>query len=213
VVSKAAFELTARRGPRTQRIAAGAGYVVTELAKEALYYAGAFGATVLTDAVSSSEALVFLAGTNLGAAAYEYGLARVTRRMLRRPRCASLDTDWVPREYLADCYLPANLEELERWRTRDPAAHDWRPFVRYTLECEGLRAPTDEDVTRREELTRSKITRLLQVDPRRPVPLDQRYATVISAYLAGDKRFPSPNVDERDLRRRSGVRVTSGHGH
>ena len=142
--------------------------------------------------------------------------------------------------HLAD-YLPANLEEIERWRTRDPAAHDWREFVRYTLECEGLAAPTEDDVTRREELTRSKITRLLQVDARRPVPLDRRYATVISAYcadsatddramwetlmaniadlvapgglfitaalrrcrsyLVGDKRFPSANVDEHDLRR------------
>ena len=238
VVSKAAFELTGRRGERAQRIAAAAGYVATELAKEAPYYAGAFGAAVLTDAVSSSDALLFLAGANLGAAAYEYVLARMTRRLLDRPQCSSFDTDWVPREYLADYYrvlepderetiaffadamkeapageavlvfgtgptlhhvflaapkaseihladyLPANLEEIERWRTRDPAAHDWRDFVRYTLECEGLTAPTDEDITRREELTRSKITRLLQVDARRPVPLDQRYATVISAYCA-----------------------------
>lgn len=295
VVSKAAFELTGRRGPRTQRVAAGAGYLATELAKEAPYYAGAFGAAVLTDAISSSDALVFLAGANLGAAAYEYVLAGLTRRLLRRRRCASFDTDWVPQEYLADYYrvvepderatiaffaeamkeapagdavlifgtgptlhhvflaapkaseihladyLPANLEEIERWRRRDPAAHDWRAFVRYTLECEGLSVPTDEDVTRREELTRSKITRLLQVDARRPVPLEQRYATVISAYcadsatddraawttlmanitglvgpgglfltaalrrcrsyLVGDKRFPSANVDEHDLRR------------
>ena len=142
--------------------------------------------------------------------------------------------------HLAD-YLPANLAEIERWRTRDPAAHDWRAFIRYTLECEGLAAPTDADVTRREELTRAKITRLLQVDARRAVPLDRRYATVISAYcadsatddratwetlmtnitalvgpgglfitaalrrcrsyLVGDKRFPSANVDEHDLRR------------
>jgi NNMT/PNMT/TEMT family len=237
MLSKAAFELTRRRPPRTQRIAAGAGYVATELAKEAPYYAGAFGAAALTDAISSTDALLFLAGANLGAAAYEYGLAGLTRALLRRPRCASFDNDWVPRAYLADdrvvepderetiayfadamkCapngeavlvigtgptlhhvffaapkaselhladYLPANLAEIERWRTRDPAAHDWRAFVRYTLECEGLRDPTDEDISRREELARSKITRLLQVDARRPIPLDQRYATVISAYCA-----------------------------
>jgi hypothetical protein len=294
VLSKAAFELTRRRGPRTQRMAASAGYVATELAKEAPYYAGAFGAALLTDAVSSNEALLFLAGANLGAAAYEYGLAGLTRRLLRRPPTASFDTDWVPGEYLADYYrvvepderetiayfvevmkeapagepilvfgtgptlhhvflaaphaseihladyLQENLGELERWRAGDPSAHDWREFVRYTLECEGLAAPTDEDVARREELTRGRITRLLQVDARRPVPLD-RYATVISAYCAdsatddrstwerlmanitdlvepdglfvtaalrrcrsyvvGDKRFPSANVDEHDLRR------------
>ena len=237
VLSKAGYELAGRRGARTQRLAAGAGYVATELAKEAPYYAGAFGAAVLTDAVSSNEALLFLAGANLGAAAYEYLLARVTRRLLR-PRPASFDTDWVPQDYLADYYsavepderetiafftdamedapagepvlvfgtgptlhhvflaapkaseihladyLPANLDEIERWRRRDPGAHDWSEFVRYTLECEGVLAPTDEEVVRREELTRSKITRLLQVDARRPVPLGRRYATVISAYCA-----------------------------
>jgi hypothetical protein len=295
VLSKAAFELTRRRAARTQMVAAGAGYVATELAKEAPYYAGAFGAAVLTDAVSSNDALVFLAGANLGAAVYEYALARLTRRALRRPRCASFDTDWVPQDYLADYYrvvepderetiaffaeavkdaeageavlvfgtgptlhhvflaapraseihladyLPANLEEIERWLIRDPTAHDWSAFVRYTLECEGVESPTDEDVSRREELTRSRITRLLEVDARRPVPLDRRYATVISAYcadsatddratwetlmanivdlvgpdglfitsalrrcrsyLVGEKRFPSANVDEHDLRR------------
>lgn len=82
LLSKAAFELTRRRAPRRQRFAAGAGYVATELAKEAPYYAGAFGAAALTDAVSSNDALVFLAGTNLGAAAYEYLLACLTRRLL-----------------------------------------------------------------------------------------------------------------------------------
>ena len=277
-----------------QRIAAAAGYVATELAEEAPYYAGAFGAAALTDLVSSTDALLFLAGANVGAAAYEYGLARLTRALLRRRRYASFDTDWVPRDYLADYYsvvepdeqetiayfvdamkeaesgrpvlffgtgptlhhvflaapraseihladyLPANLEEIERWRARDPAAHDWRAFVRYTLECEGVVDPSGEDITRREDLTRSKITRLLEVDGRRPVPLDQAYATVISAYCAdsatddrdtwetfmanitalvgpgglfltaalrrcrayvvGDKRFPSANVDEHDVR-------------
>jgi NNMT/PNMT/TEMT family len=293
-LSKAAFELVRRRGARAQRIAAAAGYVATELAKEAPYYAGAFGAAALTDSVSSTDALLFLAGANLGAGAYEYGLARLTRGLLVRRRYASFDTDWVPREYLADYYslvepderqtiaffvdamkeaepgrpvlffgtgptlhhvflaapraseihladyLPANLGEIERWRARDPAAHDWRAFVRYTLECEGVADPSEEDVARREELTRSKITRLLEVDGRRPVPVDQAYATVISAYCAdsatddratwetfmanitalvgpgglfltaalrrctayvvGDKRFPSANVDEHDMR-------------
>jgi hypothetical protein len=52
VLSKAAFEFTARRGPSVQRIAAGTGYVATEIAKEAPYYAGAFGAAVLTDSIS-----------------------------------------------------------------------------------------------------------------------------------------------------------------
>ena len=57
--------------------------MATELAKEAPYYAGAFGAVLVSDSVSSNDALIFLAGANLGAAGYEYGLARLTRLVLR----------------------------------------------------------------------------------------------------------------------------------
>ena len=83
-LSKAAYDLAGLRTCRTgtRRIAAHVGYVGTELAKEAPYYLGAFGAA-LTDSVSSQEALIFLAGANLGAAVYEYGLARLTRAFLR----------------------------------------------------------------------------------------------------------------------------------
>ena len=64
------------------RAASAVGYVVTEVAKEAPYYAGAFGTALLSDAVDSTDALVFLGGANLGAAVYEYGLARLTRTVL-----------------------------------------------------------------------------------------------------------------------------------
>jgi NNMT/PNMT/TEMT family len=141
--------------------------------------------------------------------------------------------------HLAD-YLPANLGEIQRWIERDPTAHDWRPFVRYTLQCEGIADPTDEQVAAREELTRAKITRLLPADAGDAEPVPGRYGTVISAYCAdsatadratwelfmrnisglvrpgglfvtaalrrarfyfvGDRRFPSANVDEHDVR-------------
>ncbi len=83
-LSKAAHDLTKLRSAslRTQKIASAVGYVGTELVKEAPYYAGAFGAVALSDSVSSTDALVFLGGANLGAAAYEYGLARLTRAFL-----------------------------------------------------------------------------------------------------------------------------------
>jgi hypothetical protein len=58
--------------------------VVTELAKEVPYYAGALGTAVLSDSVSSNDALVFLGGANLGAAAYELGLARMTWAVVAR---------------------------------------------------------------------------------------------------------------------------------
>jgi hypothetical protein len=90
-LSKAAYDLARRRkaDARVQRLAAGGGYVVTELAKEVPYYVGAFAAVLLTNSVAAHDALIFLAGTNLGAAAYEYGLARATRAFLSRRPSAS----------------------------------------------------------------------------------------------------------------------------
>jgi hypothetical protein len=85
VLSKAAYDLAVlgRRSLRARRLASQAGYVSTEVAKEIPYYAGAFGAALVSDSVSSDDALIFLAGTNLGAAAYEYGLGRLTSTFLR----------------------------------------------------------------------------------------------------------------------------------
>ncbi len=86
VFSKAAYELVRRRTRtvRARKIAAAAAYVSTELAKEVPYYAVAFGVAIASDTLTSRDALVFIAGTNLGAAVYEYGLGRVTQVYLRR---------------------------------------------------------------------------------------------------------------------------------
>jgi hypothetical protein len=85
-VSKAAHDMARARGagPRLRRRAASAGYVVCELAKEVPYYASASGAALLSDAVSAGDAIVFLAGTNVGAAVYECAVAGATRKLLRR---------------------------------------------------------------------------------------------------------------------------------
>jgi hypothetical protein len=238
-LSKAAYELFRRASLRVRRIASAIGYVGTEMVKEVPYYAGASGAVLLSDSVSSAEAIVFLGGANLGAAGYEYGLARMTRAFVRSRRgYASFDTEWAPREYLADYYsevepderetiaffvdamrevppgepilffgvgptlhhvflaagraseihladyLAENLAEIQRWLDHEPDAHDWSAFVRYTLEREGLAAPTDREIRQREELTRAKIARLLEVDAGHSPPLPDRYATVVSAYCA-----------------------------
>jgi hypothetical protein len=62
--------------------------VLTELAKEVPYYASASGVALLSDSVSTGDAIVFLAGSNLGAGIYEYTLARVMRIYLRRQKPA-----------------------------------------------------------------------------------------------------------------------------
>ena len=65
--------------------------MATEVAKEIPYYAGAIGLAIVSDSVGSSDVLIFLAGTNLGAAAYEYGLARLTRAFLLLRAEATVD--------------------------------------------------------------------------------------------------------------------------
>ncbi len=89
--------------------------------------------------------------------------------------------------HLAD-YLPGNLAEIRRWLSRDPAAHDWRPFVAYTLQCEGIGAPSGEQIAAREELARRKVTRLLAADLRTFPILDPigsgPYDVVLSAFCA-----------------------------
>jgi hypothetical protein len=85
--------------------------------------------------------------------------------------------------HLAD-YLPENLAEIQRWLDHEPDAHDWSAFVHYTLEREGLAAPTNFEIRQREQITRARITRLLEVDAGHSPPLPDRYATVVSAYCA-----------------------------
>jgi hypothetical protein len=88
--SKVMFELARRRSSseRARRAASAAGYVATEVAKEAPYYAGAFGTALLSDSVTSTDAILFLAGTNVGAAVYEWAVARLSRTVLDRTKRA-----------------------------------------------------------------------------------------------------------------------------
>ena len=86
LLSKVMFELARRRSgsERVEQAAARAGYLVTELVKEAPYYLGAFGTALLSDTVDATDALVFVAGTNIGAALYEFGVARLSHLWLDR---------------------------------------------------------------------------------------------------------------------------------
>ncbi|MCV3209280.1 NNMT/PNMT/TEMT family class I SAM-dependent methyltransferase [Mesorhizobium sp. YC-39] len=244
LLSKLAYDLGRTRRAGTRQLLSAAGYVAFELAKESPYYIGAFGLAFASDLVSGEEALVFLAGANIGAAAYEYGLGWSTRILLQRAEdggYASFEKEWSPADYLAGYYgaidadehhtiaffteaarrMPAdepalvfgvgptlhhvfplasraseihlgdflrcNLDEIAGWIRKDEGAHDWQPFVSYTLQCEGVADPTHADILDREQLTRAGITRLLEVDIRNDRPLgnvEARYATVLSAYCA-----------------------------
>lgn len=93
-------------------------------------------------------------------------------------------------------YLADNLEHVRRWLRSDGRAHDWRAFGRHVLECEGVHAPTEQQIGLRERLVRDRVTRCLRADAGRERPLytpqPPRYDLLLSCYCAesatGDKR-------------------------
>lgn len=99
----------------------------------------------------------------------------------------------VKEVHLAD-YLEKNLDEIKKWQRKDNGMHSWKPFVEYTLKCEGIE-PTEATVNKRKEETRRKITRYEQADAGHTDPLGKEmrggYDVVYSCYCAdsatGDK--------------------------
>ena len=89
--------------------------------------------------------------------------------------------------HVAD-YLESNLDHVRRWLRRDARAHDWRPFGRHVLECEGVRAPSAQQVGRRERLVRARVTQCLRGDAGLASPLSvpglRTYDVVLSCYCA-----------------------------
>jgi len=88
---------------------------------------------------------------------------------------------------LAD-YVPANLAEIERFVRHEPDAHDWSPFVRYTLQCESGREPSAAEIEGRLALLRQKIAGLRHADANLADPMGAefraRFAVVLSPYCA-----------------------------
>ncbi|MFC3694993.1 hypothetical protein [Chenggangzhangella methanolivorans] len=101
-LSKAAYDVAQARSRNLllRRRAAAAGYVAMEVAKEAPYYAGAFGAALVVEELTARDALAFLIGSNFGAAAYECALGQTIRRFL--PAGADGLLPSKPRSALAD---------------------------------------------------------------------------------------------------------------
>jgi hypothetical protein len=84
-------------------------------------------------------------------------------------------------------FVPGNLDEIARWQERRRGAHDWSTFTAETLALEGV-AVTAENIARREEETRSRLTRRMIADVRTPDPLGlagrAAYDLVTSHYCA-----------------------------
>lgn len=100
-------------------------------------------------------------------------------------------------------YLPKNLEEIKKWVDKDEEAHNWKPFVEYTLRSEGNLSPTPTEVEARENLVRNKITKYVQADAGNFNPLGdeyrESYSLVFSPYCA-DSATGDKNVWQKYMR-------------
>jgi hypothetical protein len=86
VFSKFLFDRAKARSasPRACGAAASIGYVGMQLVIEMPYYIGAFGAAAASDMIDSTDALIFVAGSNVAAAGYEFVIGRLTQSFVIR---------------------------------------------------------------------------------------------------------------------------------
>jgi len=85
--------------------------------------------------------------------------------------------------HLSD-YLPQNLQEVHRYLSAEPGAHNWDVYISGILTVEGEVAPSA--VAERKRLLRYRVRTLKVVDIRRPQPLADHttYDLVASYYCA-----------------------------
>ncbi len=90
---------------------------------------------------------------------------------------------YVGELHLAD-YLPANLNEIQKWLRDEPEAHNWDINIKHVLELETSSRATPAGIEARKQLMRQKVTALKQCDLRRSDPLGEgaNYDLVLSAY-------------------------------
>ncbi len=65
----------------------------------------------------------------------------------------------------------AAVEEVQHWVDGKANTFDWKPYIRITLEAEGIE-PTDAAVLEREAQMRRLLTRLMICDAQHPQPLE-----------------------------------------
>ena len=83
-------------------------------------------------------------------------------------------------------YLPRNLNEITEWLSRGPNAFNWDPCTSYILQKEGIE-PTAENIAKKSDDLRTKVTTLLPGDITKSWPLLERlekYDLLVSLYCA-----------------------------
>jgi len=89
--------------------------------------------------------------------------------------------------YLSD-YLTINLAQIAKWLNRESDMYDWSYYTDMMLKFEGLENPSQQDIIKREMLSRSKIKGFMRCDIslENPVGVSQRgeYDCVLSVCCA-----------------------------
>lgn len=93
----------------------------------------------------------------------------------------------VQKMYLSD-YLTINLAQIAKWLNREADMYDWTYYTDMTLKFEGVEKPTEQDISQRESLSRSKVKGFMRCDisSENPVGVSQKgeYDCVLSVCCA-----------------------------
>jgi NNMT/PNMT/TEMT family len=115
-----------------------------------------------------------------GAAALEFGAGPTAHYLIALSAYVSVID--------AADFLEPNLQEIERWMLKSQGAHDWQPFVRYILACEGHKNPDEKAIRLREALARRRISKLLACDASMARPLKtgaaEQYDVLLTCFCA-----------------------------
>lgn len=72
-------------------------------------------------------------------------------------------------------YLPQNLKEIELWKQNADGSFGWRSFVQTALLLEGRLEVDEDEISRREEIIRNKITKTSKCDAFQTDPLGSEF--------------------------------------
>lgn len=112
---------------------------------------------------------------------------------------------------LAD-YLPENLQEVHKWLQKTRGAWNWKPFVSYALQCEGVQKPSIDQVRERETLVRTRTRELVSCDAsvQNPLGNTKKYPLVLNMYCC-DSATADPTTYRRWMRNVASLVADGGH--
>ena len=137
------------------------------------YYSG-----VATDEKAALKYLVDLFATEcVDGRVLDFGCGPTVHRAIAAAKHADCVT-------MADL-LPRNLDAVRSWVDGTPGYHDWTAYTSFILECEGVTAPSEDELRLREQRTRRRIIDLRRGDARLSDPLGAPLRESFDVVIAG----------------------------